>query len=182
MKTFTSFTLLILISQISFAQAKKKAVTTKPEIDQLYSKYKESEQITLYTAFGELTGDINCKLNLDNKPESIEIKIETENREAAARFIADLIQQKLKNNYRDGNTTYSTSWQFESIKSALDIPEQFEEMREPFYFTKKSMYTKIEYSCSNSDSRDLGTITYHISIVTGDKSRAGGKKATKFEF
>jgi hypothetical protein len=30
--------------------------------------------------------------------------------------------------------------------------------------------------------RDLGTKIYNISIVTGDKSRAGGKKATKFEF
>ena len=182
MKTIASITLLILISHLSFSQTKKKAVQTKPEIDQLYSKYKDNEQITLYTAFGELIGDVNCKLNSDNKPESIEIKIQTENREAAARLITDLIQQKLKNNYKDGNTTYDTRWQFESIKSSLDIPDQFEEMRDPFYFTKKSMYTKIEYSCSNCNMRDLGTKIYNISIVTGDKSRAGGKKATKFEF
>jgi hypothetical protein len=166
-----------------YSQTKKKANTVKPEIDQLYSKYKDVEQITLYTPFGELIGNITCNNNSEDKAEAIEILIETENREAAARFIADLIQQKLKNKYREGNTTYNTTWEFESIKFQLDIPNQFEEMRQPFYFTKKSMYTKIEYACSNCDNNiDFETKTYKISIITGDKSRSGGKNAAKFEF
>ncbi len=183
MRNFSILLILILTTQIANSQTKKKTTTVKPEIDQLYSKYKDSDQIILYTAFGELTGNITCNLNADNKPESIEILIETENREAVARFIADLIQQKLKNKYREGNTTYNTTWEFESIKYQLDIPNQFEDMRQPFYFTKKTMFTKIEYGCSNCDgNNDFEIKNYRISVVTGDKSRAGGKNATKFEF
>jgi hypothetical protein len=183
MRIFSIFLILILTNQITYSQTKKKTVTAKPEIDQLYSKYKDSDQIILYTAFGELIGNVTCNLNVDNKPESIEILIETENREAAARFIADLIQQKLKNKYREGNATYNSTWEFESIKFQLDISNQFEDMRQPFYFTKNTMFTKIEYSCLNCDeNNDFETKNYKISITTGDKSRSGGKNATKFEF
>lgn len=183
MRIITVILMLIVTNQITYGQAKKKTITAKPEIDELYSKYKDLEEITLYTAFGELTGNITCNLNSDDKPESIEIVIETENRDAAARFIADLIQQKLKNKYREGNATYNTTWEFESIKYQLDIPNQFEEMREPFYFTKKSMYTKIEYACSNcNNNNDFEAKNYKVTITTGDKSRFGGENASKFKF
>lgn len=183
MKIIKVILILILLSQITYGQAKKKTITAKPEIDELYSKYKDLEGVTLYTAFGELTGSVTCNLNSDDKPESIDIVIETENRDAAARFIADLIQQKLKNKYREGNITMNSTWEFESIKYQLDISNQFEEMREPFYFTKKSMYTKIEYACLNCESNnDSETKNYKITITTGDKSRFGGENASKFKF
>lgn len=167
-----------LISQVKKSSNK----SDKPEIDQLYEKYKGQEAIILYTPYGEINGEVTIKLNPDNKPEAIRINITTENEDAAAKFIYDLIKQKLKAKYKDPSAQYRMSWEFESIKHNLETPNQFKEMRENYLFEKGKMYTKIIVRCSNCEYGDSGDKIFYVEIETGDKSRAGGKKASAFEF
>ncbi len=174
---------VITITTFVNAQNKKQAPTktTKAEIDRLFDKYKDKESITLFTEFGELNGNVNINYNSDEKPQSITILISTVNREAAAKFIEGLIQQKLNSGYTDPNERSSSS-EFFFIEHNLDISESFEDMRYKYCFLKGNMYTKIITKCLNCESYSSGQKSYEILVETGDKSRFGGEKATKFDF
>ncbi|HRH66498.1 MAG TPA: hypothetical protein PLU53_09395 [Bacteroidia bacterium] len=186
----TALTILILLqfnnlnAQIKkqSTPAKENSAISKPEIDRLYEKYKKSEnkEITLFTPFGELKGNVNINYNADEKPESITISGSSYNKEAIAQFIADFIEQKLKNNYKDPNFSFNSDWEFESIKFSLGTPITAE-MYPQFYFTKGKMYTKIKAQCTNCGGFDSNEI-YEFEIETGDRSRFGGKTAEKFDF
>ena len=178
--------LTIVAQNIPPLPTTKKTSGTKSEIDRLYEKYKNSddESITLYTPFGELYGTLKINFNSSKKPESIIISGSTNNKEAVARFIADFIQQKLSANYSDPKCSFSTAWEYESIKSGLDVPQEFD-MSPSFYFTKGNMYSKIKGYCSIRKTL-VPTMTpiksYEFEVETGDRSRLGGRNAKPFDF
>lgn len=156
---------------------------SKPEIDKLFDKYIQYEEdgITIYTTYGELKASVKINYNKDNKPESIVIAGSTSSDDILARFIADLIEQKLKAKYKDPTSSFSTFWSFESIKNNLNSLKELE-FYPNFYFTKGKMYTKIKAFCINWDEMKKQNAYYDFEIETGDRSRFGGKKAESFEF
>lgn len=154
------------------------------EIDRLYGKYKDTPTIELITVYGNIPGQVTTTKNSDNLPQSVTISIATTNIEAAAKFVSELIQQKLDAGYKSSDgITESTGWNFDGVRSTLDLGWE-----ENLIFEKGNMYTKVrysgkdKYSMNNNKSYGFKTITYYITIETGDRSRLGGSNATKFDF
>ena len=154
------------------------------EIDRLYEKYKDAPEIELITIFGNIMGHVTISKNSNSLPQSITIDISTTNIDAAAKFVSEFIQQKLDAGYKssDGITEYG-AWEFEGVRTTLDFGWE-----KIFIFEKGNMYTKVsysgkdKYSINKTEAYGFKTITYYITIETGDRSRLGGSNATKFDF
>ncbi|MEY5047614.1 MAG: hypothetical protein RLZZ175_973 [Bacteroidota bacterium] len=186
--------LLILLSFTVFVNAQtkpksKKSTPTKPEIDKLYEKYKDSDSITLYTPHGELFGNVNIDMNENNKPISVQIYGHSENKSAIAEFISNTIKMKLKQGYKATKMPFGWgSWSFtELVEQGLE-----NEFREGHSFQllmkKGSMYFRVDAGCCQKSLE--GDVLYNFDqsfrysweIETGDSKRKGGNKATDFEF
>ncbi|MFZ4402005.1 MAG: hypothetical protein ACOYO1_18390 [Bacteroidales bacterium] len=197
MKKFICFfmVIFILFSSITFSQnkpvlKKKTSASIKKEIDILADKYKGSDNITVYTSHGEMTGSISIEYNPDNKPQAVSISFSTDNEEIAKEFINNIIKQKQKQGYHcnDYYDTYNTQFVFFYITETI------------YTFIKNSMYfiisghidsypnhtseNRIDFFGNSQINTEPITYTYNyvFSIETGDNSRKGGKNAEKFEF
>ena len=98
------FILLAIATLHANAQIKKPVKKTikktsaikksKPEIDRLYEKYKNSDYITLYTPHGDLEGEVFIETNDLDKPISINISGVSGNKSAISEFISNTIKMK----------------------------------------------------------------------------------------
>ncbi|MDR2065773.1 MAG: hypothetical protein LBP85_08725 [Prevotellaceae bacterium] len=115
---FIAFVTIIYGQQTKQNTFQQPKVTIK-EIDRLYKKYKDMESVTIYSTFGEIKGNISIELNSDNKPESITISGNTQNTDAIAEIVYDLIQQKVKEGYKFYSGTDINQFSWESSKDVL---------------------------------------------------------------
>ncbi len=175
---FLFFSVLIMNGQ-----TKKTTKNVKSEIDRLSEKYKDSSIIVIYTAFDELEGRIKKKYNIDKKPESIEINIQTKHIDSATDFIKKIISQKYNDGYKtDVIEPESMNFGFwkDNIAQYLDYESGFS-----FVLTKENMIFKVYGRKSKAielSGKWFGYSGYILSIETTDFSRKGGKKSSKFDF
>jgi hypothetical protein len=197
------------VSSMINAQTKKTKTnkTTKPEIDRLAEKYKDNPAITIYTSYANLIGNITINYNIDNKPESIDMDIKSDSRNAVEEFVENIVSQKLKQGYKipiDGKLDSGSELlnYFRSID--LEQGETFD-----FILRKGNLIFKIsggrDRKLSTFQSKTMENLSeavkelyinelisshsmteldnsYSIYITTIDYSRKGGKKATKLDF
>lgn len=177
MKKIIFIFLVITQTNILFSQTNSKAQTkpaVKPEIDKLAEKYKDMDVVTLFTSQGELNGEVEIKNNPDNKPQAVKISGQSENNDAVAEFLSEIIGQKIKQGYKhaDGyNEPTDARWIKETMLSMED-GANFTLKKGNMYFICKGGFV-MKYTVNNE---------YWFSIETGDNSRKGGAKATKFDF
>lgn len=197
----TIFILIATLMQISIASAQKKpappvkktTTPTKPEIDKLADKYKDASDITLFTSHGDLTGYVSINTNVDDKPESVEISGNSTNMDAVAEFISMVIAQKERQGYEVADGNYFTNAENVRINLEHNLEINFLFKKRNMYFIVKGWQQtfnndKFQSIGKDNTGKDIGfttydrTTVYYFSIETGDNSRKGGKKATKFEF
>lgn len=193
----TIFILIATLIQIGFASAQKKPASpvkktttpTKPEIDKLADKYKDASDITLFTSHGDLSGYVSIGTNIDDKPESVEISGNSTNMDAVAEFISMVIAQKERQGYEVADGNYFTNAENVRVDLEHNLELNFLFKKRNMYFIVKSWQTTTNNDQYHNLGNGLGftsynpsTITYYFSIGTGDNSRKGGNKATKFEF
>ena len=114
----TILMLMTLFSTFSNAQTKKPSTTkdSKPEIDILYEKYKDKEDITLFTPHGNLYGNVSVEFNEDEKPVSVSIQGNSENKPAIAEFISNTIKMKLKQGYKPTKVPFGwNAWTYAEL-------------------------------------------------------------------
>jgi hypothetical protein len=174
-KSIILFLFLITIQLFGQTKIKPKSNTqSKPEIDKLAEKYKETEVITLFTSHGDLIGDVEIDYNPDEKPQAVRISGKSINQDAISEFLSEIISQKEKQGYKMSNGDYEPSepsW----IKTMLGTENgvNYTLKKGQMYFICKGGFI-LDFS--NTETK------YWYSIETGDNSRKGGKKATKFDF
>ncbi len=181
-------TLSLLIFTNAYSQVKKKNNNSKskPEIDRLKEKYKNSPTITIFTSHEDLTGNVEVNYNVDNKPESIIISGDSKNKDAVAEFISTIIAQKKKHGYvpSDGRFEPTDAHWIKETMLGQEEGVNFTFKKGKLIFKvkggwrsemglKKNLYGEME---TTSES------IYWFRIETIDYSRKGGKKATKFDF
>lgn len=175
MKNIIIIILAATLTNIAFSQTNTKVNTkpaSQPEIDKLAAKYKDLPVITLFTSHGDLNGDVEIKNNPDDKPQAVRISGQSTDDDAVAEFLSDIISQKVKQGYKtaDGNNEPSDArWIKETMLSMEDGVN--------FTFKKGNMYFLCKGGYKYNESSK-----YWFSIETGDNSRKGGAKATKFDF
>ncbi|ATA73071.1 MULTISPECIES: hypothetical protein [Capnocytophaga] len=157
----------------------KKTSATKSEIDKLYEKYKDSDNITLFTPQGDLQGIVTIKMNDNYKPVSITIKGSSEHKASIAEFISNTIKMKLKQGYKVTKAPFGwNTWSYaELVEQGLGWG--FKKDRQSFQLLMKkgNMYFRADAGCC------VGYDTsYTWEIETGDSKRQGGSSATNFEF
>lgn len=164
-------------------QIKNKVKTVLPEIDRLAEKYKDSSTIVIYTTVGELEGKIRKKYNIDNKPESIEIFINTKNIDPAVDFIKKIISQKYADGYKtdlvEPKSINFGYWK-DNIANHLGYESGF-----TIVLIKQNMIFKVNGRKSKAiqiSDKWIGYSGYILSIETTDFSRKGGKNNSKFDF
>lgn len=191
MKNYTTITILLIIifsTTLLNAQTKKTNTTAsqkpaKPEIDKLYEKYKDSDNITLYTPHGDINGNVQIEFNNNEKPVSVTINGNSTNKAAIAEFISNTIKMKLKQGYKATKTPF-----FWGSLPYTEIVEQClgwgfkEENSFQLLMRKGNMYFRVDAGCCAKDSKGYMGDGYTWEIVTGDSKRQGGDKATNFEF
>lgn len=161
--------------------------SSKPEIDRLAEKYKNIPEVTLYTSHGELYGNVVIENNPDEKPQSVSISGTSANKDAIEEFLNGLIAQKKKQGYKLSNENTSDG----TIIIGNDNIHLYKKGN--MYFILKGGCCKNVYvDITNDDVLFQAThpgekkygykYFYYFEIETGDNSRKGGKKATKFDF
>lgn len=173
MKNIIFIFLVTTLTNLTFGQTNTKT-TSQPEIDKLAAKYKDIEVITLFTSHGDLNGDVEIKNNPDNKAQAVKISGQSTNSDAVAEFLSEIIAQKIKQGYKtsDGNNELSDANWIKETMLVMEDGVNFTLKKGKMYFICKGGYV-MKYN-TNSE--------YWFSIETGDNSRKGGTKATKFDF
>lgn len=164
----------MLFSQTAVKTSSK--TPAKSEIDKLAEKYKDVWEITLFTSHGDLKGDVIIENNSDKKPQSVNISGESTNADAVAEFLSQIIAQKRKQGYKtsDGNYEPTDANWIKETKLGFENGVNYILKKDKMYFICKGGYvSNLKYADSSK---------YWFSIETGDNSRKGGTKATKFEF
>jgi hypothetical protein len=182
MKRIFLFGLTVLLATIAINAQTKKA-TTQNEIDRLYEKYKGSDSITLYTAFGELRGKVSIIYN--TKPASIIIKGDSQNKDAIVEFLYNTILMKQKQGYviispDDWSMYVYESGRRHAIESGFGWKFKEDRSSLNFLMKKGSYYFRINGGCC-VERYSSGTV-YTWEIETGDSRRQGGPNATTFDF
>lgn len=90
--------LLLILTIVCVGDVNAQQATN--EIDRLASKYKDGEDIVIYSTFGEIEARVSIERNADDKPESIEIGGRTNSIDAIAEIVYNLIQQKVSQGFR----------------------------------------------------------------------------------
>jgi len=156
----------------------KTSSTSKPEIDKLAEKYKDTTYITLYTSYDELTGFVKINNNPDKKPQEVIISGHSTNKNAVEEFISDVISKKKKQGYADTENSFVSlgPMTMSDIEPYVDSPDGFN-----CILKKGNMYF-IANVKAYDDFGENRERMYTFSIETGDNSRKGGKNATNFDF
>lgn len=186
---FLSISLFISNAQTnSIKPSNKKTKTVKSEIDRLAEKYKDSSTVTIYTAYNEIKGDIKINLNVDKKPESIEMHINTKDKNSAVDFIKTIISQKVKDGYSIYNIN-PESIGYGYWKDNIDKCLGYDYPGFTIILKKANLMFKVngyenEYYVEKQTLNLIrsGQPTYILTLETVDYSRKGGKKASKFDF
>ena len=167
------------------AQTKNSKITksAKPEIDKLYEKYKDLENITLYTPHGELYANVFININDNDKPISITIHGVSNNKPAISEFISNTIKMKTKQGYKVTKAPHG--WGFgtyaEDIEQGLGWVYK-EEHSFQLVMKKGKMYFRVDAGCCEEPEKGPRKDGYTWEIETGDSSRQGGNKASNFDF
>jgi hypothetical protein len=186
----TLLLLIVLLSTCVNAQTKKPISTkpstkkpTKPEIDKLYEKYKDSEIITLFTPHGDIYGNVSTEINDNEKPVSVTIHGVSDNKPAIAEFISTTIKMKLKQGYKATKVPFGwEAWNYaELVEQGLGWGYK-EEHSFQLLMRKGSMYFRVDAGCCAENEQGYLNEGYTWEIETGDTKRQGGKNATNFEF
>lgn len=180
MKKIVLFITLVVFTGYVNGQNKKTSAT-KPEIDKLYEKYKDSDNITLFTPQGDLEGKVTIKMNNNYKPVSITIKGISEHKAPIAEFISNTIKMKLKQGYKVTKAPFGwNSWTYaELVEQGLGRGFK-EEHSFQLLMKKGNMYFRVDAGCCVDYIGWKGAYTWEIE--TGDSKRQGGSNATNFEF
>jgi len=185
--------LLILFTAHVNAQTKKPAPSkstitksAKSEIDELYEKYKDSKNITLFTPHGNLYGNIYIEMNDNEKPVSVTIHGVSENKPAISEFISNTIKMKLNQGYKATKVPFGwNAWSYaELVEQGLGWIFKQEHSFQ-LLMRKGNMYFRVDGGCcvdKIDDGTMFGKSVYTWEIETGDSKRQGGDKATDFEF
>ena len=181
------FLLLALFSISVNAQTKKPSITkpSKSEIDILYDKYKDTENINLLTPLGDLYGNIIIKYNSSKKPASIRINGISANKAMIASFISNTIIMKINQGYKPTDDTFL--WGYNSyselIKEGSYVDSCFKSKQNyQLLMRKENMYFRVNAKCCERNEEGYMSDNYTWEIETGDTKRQGVKNATNFEF
>jgi len=169
-KTTTKKTATVKKSGASKAEPEKTAVVSKPEIDKLAEKYKNTPTVNFATSHGELTGNVTIENNPDGKPQSVSISCDdATNKKAIVEFLAQMIKQKQQQGYKAFD---KEPYDEAKITSLLDLEEvNLTLKKDNMYFLVKA---KGDYGY-----RYKATTHFWYSIETGDNKRKVSKTAAK---
>jgi hypothetical protein len=179
--------LTLFLSSAAFSQTKKSSnkPSTKSEIDRLADKYKDTPKITIYTSHEDLIGEVDIEYNADKKPVAIIINGESENKDAIAEFLSNIIAQKEKQGYRASDGTFEptdANWLKFNMTGDDGINHTYKKNKMVFIAKAGSRSEQFyEKNILGELVTNYKTI-YWFHIETIDYSRKGGTKATKFDF
>lgn len=161
-------------------QTKESTTPSKLEIDRLAEKYKDNSSVTLYTSYGELIGNVTIEHNPDNKPQAIKIDGNSTDMKAVDEFIKSIIAQKKQQGYKLENEIQ----QYRKAEGTFTATDKLYRKGNMYFIVKSSQLEKreIEISRTGEIGGYVNKLSYDFYIETGDNSRKGGKKATKFDF
>jgi len=191
-RTLILFVSISILSTSLYSQVKKKTQTTsKPEIDRLYEKYKNTDFITLYTPHGELEGSVKVEMNDDDKAKSVYIQGHAYNQPAIVAHLTNTIRMKLQQGYKPiKNYTYDGTYS-DLIERQMMTFDQDGTKYIELAFSKGRMNFLVgvglkiipgEYnSVTYYKSKDVVS-GYYWYIKTEDTARAAGSGGSTFEF
>jgi len=158
-------------SETSKAEPEKTAVvSSKPEIDKLAEKYKDTPTVSFSTSHGELTGNVAIEKNPEGKPQSVSISCdESTNKKAIVEFIVQMIKQKQQQGYKSFD---KEPYDEAKITSLLDLEEVNVTLK------KDNMYFLVKAK-GDYGYRYKATTHFWFSIETGDNQRKVSKTAAK---
>ena len=144
----------------------------KSEVDALFAKYQDTDNVKLFTAFGDLFGDVLLIKNKKRQAQSVKISGNSENKAAITSFISYTIKMKLNQGYKVVNVPYG--WDEKEIEKIIKdrMDAKFKSKLSFMLMMKKeNIFFSINVGCCQKNNENLSAKDYFWEIETRDTKR-----------